>query len=149
MITVAERRRSSTPWYRWPLIVLGLHTAFVGFVFCIVLSGVRKGTRDAEEFGGIALLIDLPSGLLIIPAFAVLERAFGAPLNESFAGIYSPATFFAVVGGVQYFGLTALIVWRTRRATVRRLAAEGRCIQCGYNLTGLPERRCPECGRTF
>lgn len=24
-----------------------------------------------------------------------------------------------------------------------------RCLRCGYNLAGLPERRCPECGRQF
>lgn len=34
--------------------------------------------------------------------------------------------------------------WRRRRRRKR-----GLCIQCGYNLTGLSENRCPECGRPF
>lgn len=25
-------------------------------------------------------------------------------------------------------------------------AVEGRCVQCGYDLAGLPDARCPECG---
>lgn len=25
----------------------------------------------------------------------------------------------------------------------------GLCLQCGYNLTGLPQPRCPECGTEF
>lgn len=30
----------------------------------------------------------------------------------------------------------------------RRRRRMGLCIRCGYNLKGLPEPRCPECGRT-
>jgi hypothetical protein len=31
--------------------------------------------------------------------------------------------------------------WRRRR--------KGLCLRCGYNLTGLPEPRCPECGESI
>jgi hypothetical protein len=34
--------------------------------------------------------------------------------------------------------------WRRRRRRRR-----GKCIACGYSLRGLPEPRCPECGRPF
>jgi hypothetical protein len=32
-------------------------------------------------------------------------------------------------------------VWRRRR--------RGQCVECGYNLAGLPEPRCPECGTSI
>jgi len=31
----------------------------------------------------------------------------------------------------------------------RRRRKRGRCVGCGYDLTGLTEPRCPECGRSF
>lgn len=31
----------------------------------------------------------------------------------------------------------------------RRRRKRGECIDCGYNLHGLPEPRCPECGTPF
>jgi hypothetical protein len=31
----------------------------------------------------------------------------------------------------------------------RRRRRKGLCVKCGYDLTGLPQRRCPECGTEF
>ena len=46
------------------------------------------------------------------------------------------------------FGLLAGILWWCDLRRYRR-SRKGFCLKCGYNLTGLPEPRCPECGRPF
>jgi hypothetical protein len=42
-----------------------------------------------------------------------------------------------VGGGI---GLAIALLWRPN------LFPNNHCISCGYDLTGLPHRRCPECG---
>jgi hypothetical protein len=53
--------------------------------------------------------------------------------------IYFPSWSLAAIAGI----LPAMWCWRRRRERVRRKF--GRCVNCGYDLRGAPER-CPECG---
>ena len=39
-------------------------------------------------------------------------------------------------------------LWFVRLTSDPRVA-EGRCARCGYDLQGLTEPRCPECGTPF
>jgi hypothetical protein len=45
---------------------------------------------------------------------------------------------------VGYSGFLIVFRGALRR---RRRRRRNQCVHCGYNLTGLPEPRCPECGR--
>ena len=38
-------------------------------------------------------------------------------------------------------------IYVVRERRNKKLNREGRCLNCGYDLRGLPENRCPECGR--
>jgi hypothetical protein len=57
--------------------------------------------------------------------------------------------------GVQWWALFPLLMILPTGAFVRgpmrrwRRRRRGLCVECGYNLTGLTEARCPECGRAF
>lgn len=42
-----------------------------------------------------------------------------------------------------------LIAWYRARRRAARLAEGQRCASCGYELRGLTEPRCPECGTAF
>ena len=69
-----------------------------------------------------------------------IERGFGA-----FAGTTSTILLWLVA---------TCFIWReTPAERAQRLGASGRdgivCPTCGYNLTGLKEPRCPECGTQF
>jgi len=48
--------------------------------------------------------------------------------------------FLGAAGGAIYHTVR-------RRRLARRFP--GHCLKCGYNLRGLPEPRCPECGTPF
>ncbi len=56
---------------------------------------------------------------------------------------FDPKLFLAVaVGSVTSLGAFYLLMHRAE-------TSGGHCRQCGYNLAGLREERCPECGTPF
>ena len=56
----------------------------------------------------------------------------------------------ALAGAVMYLmcGVTAILA-EPVLDRLREFWVHGTCRQCGYDLQGLPEPRCPECGTSF
>src|SRR5688572_8743746 len=59
-----------------------------------------------------------------------------------------PSVIVSLLAAALYFPVGALLL----RSTLRRIMVNRRkrpfvCFDCGYRLIGLPEPRCPECGR--
>jgi hypothetical protein len=116
--------------------------AFIGVYWWLLWRRSVRWTAErawltiAAMFG--AVLAGTVFGWLVW--IAVHQRDFTA-----FVGTTSPILLWLVA---------TCILWRespTERAD--RLSASGRnavvCPTCGYNLTGLTEPRCPECGSRF
>jgi hypothetical protein len=74
----------------------------------------------------------------------VLRLEFGNPIIWSRgAQMCIPAGLFSILPTVEVaFGIRRLHRRRKRRKI-------GRCAKCHYDLRGLPEPRCPECGTPF
>ncbi|MFQ5429465.1 MAG: hypothetical protein ACE5E1_04060 [Phycisphaerae bacterium] len=89
--------------------------------------------------GDSALFRGVASGfgtLLIAPYLLALLAPFRRTPLFLAAGVWALAI---VVGCV--------VAWLSLRHDLpEKWAAEGKCRQCGYNLTGNVSGRCPECG---
>ena len=84
------------------------------------------------------------------PTAAYVEGFVGAYLAPLPAWPFRHLTvgLFGAIAGLAFLRLC----YKPFRDQIRRdLIARGVlvCLRCGYNLTGLPEPRCPECGQPF
>ncbi len=73
--------------------------------------------------------------------FYVRRRSIGSVVAT---GVGAP--FWAIFGLLMLSPITEFLRGPLHR---RRRRRRGLCIHCGYNLTGLIEPRCPECGQPF
>jgi len=88
--------------------------------------------------------------------------AFGTATIGIVVGYFCGLTMGGTVTGVFIGGVLAIVLWliatvfiwrETAAERAARMKASGNatitCPTCGYNLTGLSECRCPECGSRF
>ena len=74
--------------------------------------------------------------------FAVIVTMCSLLVELLFGGL-SASDLLVLAVGVPLAPLGAWIFYRNRKQVT------GRCRSCGYNLHGLREPRCPECGEAF
>ena len=113
------------------LALLQAMTAYSKFNFTGFLENERAGLNQKFRPGAIAQLDP------------ILKQ--GVEAQRTSARIHCiAAVIFLVCAGLALQGSR-----RATRGLEKALETENVCVQCGYDLRGLPEHRCPECGRSF
>jgi hypothetical protein len=132
-----SRYRSDGSW-----IEIGLHQGTVSLV-TLENRGVLFFQTYVDSFAHARQLACRKYGKFVsvksnplFPHNLIQSREFEIPL-------WTPLIAFVAYPGT----VLALFVIRTARWHDRRMW--GCCLECGYNLTGLSEPRCPECGTPF
>lgn len=88
-------------------------------------------------------------------AALLFSAAVAAALHSSFARQGAPPFDILIAGGFApiIWVVATILIWREspaeRAARLAHNTASVSCPVCGYNLTGLAEARCPECGGAF
>lgn len=117
-----------------------LASAFVGVYWTLLW---RRSIRwDSTR------ILATAAALIAAAVLGLLVGALGTPVDDSFGAFIGGSTWILC-------GLTFVtFAWRDRPAerADRVLAASTSgavCPTCGYNMTGLREPACPECGARF
>lgn len=114
--------------------------AFVGVWWFLLWRKSVRWTGPRIALTAVCATIAAGLGAVIAAVLNISERGFG-----DFVGS-AAAPMLWLVG--------TIFVWReTAEERAARVHSSGRdsvvCPTCGYNLTGLKEPRCPECGTQF
>lgn len=108
----------------------------------------------ADGNGGVAGLDEALSIALTVMGFG------GALIAAAVLAVTGPSRWMGIVLSVFYVMVLLpfppivllipfMIVLASVKARPGTPAPPGICVRCGYDLRGLPEPRCPECGTPF
>ena len=111
---------------------------------------VSASSEDGQRLRG--LLIDGGSTVRArwTPTLSTRWRFFLATQRKDAFDI--PGKWCTTAGGPVWallpIGIWPIITWLARRARLHRRVRRGWCPTCGYDLKGIANQRCPECGET-
>ena len=117
----------------------------VAVYWCLLWKSSVKWNSDRVAFTVLAAVVAvIIAGLASIAAGSVLSMS----VRNGFT------TFLGGLLAIVLWLIATVLIWReTPAERALRLAASPAstvcCPNCGYNLTGLTESRCPECGSKF
>jgi hypothetical protein len=123
----------------WSLLYL-----FVGVYWLILWRDMVPWNARRIRLTVLATVLSLAGGVAVAVGCMAINRDVPPPFAVLLGGGTVPITWV----------LSTVLVWReTAAERLTRLTAHGMpviaCPLCGYNLAGLTEARCPECGGSF
>jgi hypothetical protein len=126
------------------LLVWSLLYLFVGAYWFALWRDMVTWNRRRVLLTALATALSLAGGCGVALGCLAVLPVLRAPPAVLIGGGTVPITWV----------LSTVLVWReTAAERLARLTAHGMpviaCPLCGYNLAGLTEARCPECGASF
>ena len=123
----------------WSILYL-----FVGAYWIILWHDMVSWTRRRVTLTAVATVLSLAGGVAVGLGCLAVNRRLPLQIGVLIGGGTVPITWV----------LSTVLIWReTAAERLSRLTAHGMpaiaCPLCGYNLAGLTEARCPECGASF
>jgi DNA-directed RNA polymerase subunit RPC12/RpoP len=121
----------------------GLYT-FVGTYWVLLWRDMVTWNRRRVALTAVCTVLSLAGGFAVGAACLAIQRQLPPPIAVLIGGGTVPITWV----------LATVLIWReTAAERLGRLTARGTpaiaCPLCGYDLAGLTEVRCPECGASF
>jgi hypothetical protein len=133
-----------SPAVSWPGVIARMAILLPIYWFCLgALCWPLRRYRLVIAATAVWVISATATGVAIGLALA---GYFGSPPSLSMtivAGLLGATVMRWVATGLPLCGV---VWWRNR---YRPVFPPGHCAKCGYNLRGLPEPRCPECGTPF
>ena len=137
-------RTSGAPEVSRLVLMWGLLYLFVGVYWVVLWHDMVPWNRRRMMLTAFATGLALAGGVVVALGAMAINSQVPPPIAVRSGGGTVPITWV----------LSTVLVWReTAAERLARMTAHGMpviaCPLCGYNLTGLTEARCPECGGSF
>jgi hypothetical protein len=126
------------------LVMWFLLYVFVGAYWILLWRDMVMWNRRRVTRTALATVLSFAGGVVVALVCVTVNRQVPLPFAVMVGGGTVPITWV----------LSTVLIWReTAAERLGRLTAYGMpvlaCPLCGYNLAGLTEARCPECGSSF